>query len=89
MRELLRLIELADKYNFEITIKPSRNLWNIEVCRFFEVDGVKDFYKRHMVFHSENDLEDLNVSFETILAEVDKNFIEMEENRSKLGGESE
>lgn len=33
-----------------------------------------------MVFHNENDLEDLNVSFETVLAEVDKDFsIEMEE----------
>ena len=79
MRELLKLIELADKYNFEITVKPSRNIWNVVVRRFFVVNGVEDFYARHMVFHSE-DIEDLNVSFETVLAEVDKDFyIEMEE----------
>ena len=73
MQELLKLIELADKYNFEITIKPSRNLWNIEICRFFVVDGVGDLYRRHMVLHKD-DVEDLNVSFESILAEIDKDF---------------
>ena len=80
MDELFKLIELADKYNFEITIKPSRNLWNIVVRRFFEVNGSTDFYARHMVFHSESDFEGLNVSFEAVLAEIDKDFyIEMKE----------
>ena len=66
MNDILKIIEMADKYDLDITIR--RNV--LDIRRY--ILGTRDWVKSIKVYKS--DIEDLNITFEQFLKTIDEDF---------------
>ncbi len=72
MTELLNLIKIADKYNLEIRIVPD-SWYAVDIRRYVEGSETRDMFVKSTRFTSD-ELRDLNVSFEDLCKEIDRDF---------------